>query len=87
MARRTTKQKEALKKYNQLINEDKQKIRKKELYENKEWYTARALLGNQWANWFVMAGARERGKTFSIQDFVLNKFFNPKSPLYKVPFY
>ena len=26
---------------------DLQKKRKKELYEAKEWYTARALLGNQ----------------------------------------
>lgn len=34
-----------------------------------------------------MAGARERGKTFSVQDFVLNKFFNPKSPLFHKPFY
>ena len=23
---------------------------KKEQYENKEWYTIRSLLGNQWAN-------------------------------------
>ena len=64
-----------------------EKQRKKELYEAKEWYTIRALLGNQWANWFIMAGARERGKTFSVQDFVLNCFFNPKSKLYHVPFY
>ena len=34
-----------------------------------------------------MAGARERGKTFSVQDFVLNCFFNPNSKLYHVPFY
>lgn len=59
----------------------------KALYEAKEWYTVRALLGNNWANWFILAGARERGKTFSVQDFVLNKFFNPKSPLYGEPFY
>ena len=64
-----------------------QKQKKKELYEAKEWYTIRALLGNQWANWFIMAGARERGKTFSVQDFVLNQFFSPKSKLYHVPFY
>ena len=64
-----------------------QKKKKKELYEAKEWYTIRALLGNQWANWFIMAGARERGKTFSVQDFVLNCFFNPKHKLYHVPFY
>ena len=64
-----------------------QKAKKKKLYEAKEWYTIRALLGNQWANWFIMAGARERGKTFSVQDFVLNCFFNPKHKLYHVPFY
>lgn len=68
---------------NKVIN---QKQRNKELYDAKEWYTIRALLGNQWANWFIMAGARERGKTFSVQDYVLNCFFNPKSKLYKVPF-
>lgn len=63
------------------------KKRKQELYDAKEWYTIRSLLGNQWANWYIMAGARERGKTFSVQDFVLNSFFNPLSPLYHVPFY
>ena len=66
---------------------DNDNRRKKALYDAKEWYTIRALLGNQWANWFIMAGARERGKTFSVQDYVLNCFFNPKSKLYHVPFY
>ena len=28
-----------------------QKALKKKLYEEKEWYTIRAILGNQWANW------------------------------------
>ena len=65
----------------------KDKAFKQALYEAKEWYTCRAMLGNQWANWFVFAGARERGKTYTVQDFVLNKFFNPLSPLYKEPFY
>lgn len=34
-----------------------------------------------------MIGARERGKTFTVQDYVLNCYFNPKSKLYGVPFY
>jgi hypothetical protein len=34
-----------------------------------------------------LIGARQRGKTYSVQDYVLNKFFNPKSKLYHVPFY
>lgn len=65
----------------------RQKERNKELYNAKEWYTIRAILGNQWANWFVLAGARERGKTFSVQDYVLGCYFNPKNKLYKKPFY
>lgn len=81
------KDKKALARYEQEINAIKQKKTKKELYESKEWYTIRAILGNQWANWFVLIGARERGKTFTVQDYVLNCFFNPKSKLYKVPFY
>lgn len=60
---------------------------RRDKYQKKEWYTIRAILGNQWANWFVLAGARERGKTFSVQDYVLNKYFNERSPLYHKPFY
>lgn len=32
-----------------LIKTEMQKKRRKELYENKEWYTIRSLLGNQWS--------------------------------------
>ena len=67
------------------IKDEKKRI--KELYDKKMWYTIRAILGNQWANWFVLAGARERGKTFSVQDYVLNSYFNKRSKLYKKPFY
>lgn len=85
--KKTASQKKAAIEYEKLRRADDQKALKKRLYEEKEWYTIRALLGNQWANWFIMAGARERGKTFSVQDYVLNCFFNPLSKLYKVPFY
>lgn len=71
----------------QINAEENQKQRNKKLYESKEWYTIRAILGNHWANWFVLIGARERGKTFTVQDYVLNCFFNPKHRLYHVPFY
>lgn len=60
---------------------------RKRLYDNKEWYTIRSILGNQWANWFVLIGARERGKSYSVQEYVLQQFFDPKSKLYHVPFY
>lgn len=73
--------------YKRLRDADNQKIKKEQLYQAKEWYTIRSLLGNQWSNWFLMIGARERGKTFTVQDYVLNCFFNPKHKLYHVPFY
>lgn len=60
---------------------------KRAKYEEKEWYTIRAILGNWWANWFVLGGARERGKTFTVQDYVLGCWANPNHPLYHVPFY
>ena len=79
--------KEAYKGKNDEYIYESSKAKRKELYEAKQWYTCRALLGNQWANWYIMAGARERGKTFSVQDFVLNQFFNPRSKVYHKPFY
>ena len=85
----STKEKLAL--FKQEMKKDRdyasEKKKRKELYEAKEWYTIRAILGNDWANWFVLIGARERGKTFTVQDYVLNCFFNPNSKLYHVPFY
>ena len=55
------KQQEQAKK-RERIKKDKARMKKlyekKELYDLKEWYTIRSLLGNQWANWFIMAGAR-----------------------------
>lgn len=64
-----------------------QKAKIKEAYENKTWYTIRALLGHQYWNWAFLIGARQRGKTFAVQDYVLRCFFNPKHKLYHVPFY
>lgn len=56
-------------------------------YNNKEWYTIRAILGNQWANFFVLSGARQRGKTCTVEDYALKCWHNPDHPLYHVPFY
>ena len=64
-----------------------QAINRKEAYNNKTWYTIRAILGHQFWNWAFLIGARQRGKTYSVQEYVLRCFFNPKHPLYHVPFY
>lgn len=66
---------------------DRQAKTKEQLYQEKEWYTIRSILGHHGVNWYVLIGARERGKTFTVQDYVLSCFFNPKHKLYHVPFY
>lgn len=86
-ARKTEEQKAAAKKYKQLKKADDQKAAIKEAYNNKKWYTIRAILGHHNTNYYVLIGARQRGKTYSVQDYCLNSFFNPKSHLYHVPFY
>lgn len=62
------------------LKHDKQ--RKKELWENKQWYTIRSLLGNDWAHWFFLIGARERGKSYSVQQYALNQRINKGVPFY-----
>ena len=59
-----------------------QSERKKLLYENKQWYTIRSLLGNTWARYYILIGARERGKSYSVQDYVLSQWFKNKKPFY-----
>lgn len=62
-------------------------LAKDKAYQSKLWYTIRSVLGNWWANWFCLIGARERGKSFSVQQYLLCDFFDLKSKLYHVPFY
>lgn len=57
---------------------------KKIAYQNKEWYTIRSILGNKWAHWFFLLGARERGKSYSVQDYCLNQKINHGVPFYWV---
>ena len=39
--------------------------------DNKEWYTVRSIFGNTWANFFVLVGGRERGKSYSTMEYFL----------------
>ena len=45
--KKTEAQKKADKEYKQLRKADDQKALNKKLYDEKEWYTIRSLLGNQ----------------------------------------
>ena len=60
---------------------NKSKKERERLYQLKEWYTIRALLGNTWAFFYILLGARERGKSYSVMKYCLTQW-----KLYKKPF-
>lgn len=64
---------------NRKINKLKEERRR--LYQMKEWYTIRSLLGNTWAFFYILLGARERGKSYSVMKYCLTQW-----KLYKKPF-
>lgn len=55
---------------------------RRDLYQKKQWYNIRSVLGNDWAHWFFLLGARERGKSYSVQDYCLNQKINHGVPFY-----
>lgn len=56
------------------------KAKKRALYQKKEWYTIRSLLGNSWAFFYILLGARERGKSYSVMEYCLRQWKNKKNP-------
>lgn len=56
------------------IKDRQNAARRRELYQQKEWYDIRALLGNAWAFFYILLGARERGKSYSVMKYVLNQW-------------
>ena len=59
----------------------KSRAERQRLYQLKEWYTIRSLLGNTWAFFYILLGARERGKSYSVMKYCLTQW-----KLYKKPF-
>lgn len=45
------------------------------ILKDSEWYSGRCLWGNTWANWFILLGSRERGKSYDAMQFMLRKYF------------
>lgn len=58
----------------------KSKADKKKLYQEKEWYTIRSLLGNDWAFFYILLGARERGKSYSVMEYCLRQWKTHQNP-------
>lgn len=49
---------------------------------DREWYSIRSLLGYNWAEFFVLLGGREAGKSYAVM-----KFFVHQWKKYGIPFY
>lgn len=41
-----------------------------------QWYTVRSILGYSWAIFYILLGAREAGKSYSVMRFCLKEYFN-----------
>lgn len=59
------------------MNYDKQLSTKlkKAVDTSKQWYEVRSILGYSWAIFYILLGAREAGKSYSVMDFFLQEFF------------
>lgn len=67
----------------ELLNEVKLKKTREErkrLYQMKEWYNIRAVMGNNWAFFYILLGARERGKSYSVMEYCLRQWRYHKIP-------
>lgn len=53
----------------------------KRLYQEKEWYTVRNILGNNDCIFYILIGGRERGKSYSVMKYCLTQW-----KLYDKPF-
>lgn len=54
-------------------------IRKRELV-NREWYSLRSILGENWALFLFLIGGREAGKSFAVTRLFLNQWIKFKRP-------
>lgn len=74
----------ASKAYQKIIRQrrkaDKSRAERERLYQEREWYTIRAIMGNQWAFFYILLGGRERGKSYSVMEYVLRQWKYHKNP-------
>ena len=43
-------------------------------FENRDWYSLRSILGNDWAMFYILLGGREAGKSWATSKFFCNQF-------------
>ena len=51
-------------------------------FEDREWYSLRSILGNDWAMFYLLCGSREAGKSYAVTNFYYNQFKKYGRPFY-----
>lgn len=57
---------------------DKQAARRAKI--NREWYSLRSLLGNDWAIFYMLLGGREAGKSYAVTSLFVSQWKHKKRP-------
>ena len=51
-------------------------------FENRDWYSLRSILGNDWAMFYILLGGREVGKSYGTTKFFCSQFKKYGRPFY-----
>jgi hypothetical protein len=57
-----------------------QPSKKYQLFEDREWYNLRSLLGNDWAMFYFLLGGREAGKSYATTKFFVSQWRKYRRP-------
>ena len=55
---------------------------KRKKFRQSEWYGIRSLLGYNWAVFYILLGAREAGKSYSVTEYFVRKWKTKHIPFY-----
>ena len=55
---------------------------KRKILQEREFYSIRSILGNDWAIFYLLLGGRQAGKSYSIIDFYIEQWLKDGTPFY-----
>lgn len=64
------------------VNNRSTPSKKYELFQDREWYDLRSILGNDWAMFYYLLGGREAGKSYATTRFFVSQWRKYKRPFY-----
>lgn len=65
-----------------MVANHSQPSKKYQLFEDREWYNLRSILGNDWAMFYFLLGGREAGKSYAVTRFFVDQWKKKGRPFY-----